>query len=167
MGYKGTLEEVIAQFCAENWGVSKGETTAMRFKNEIEWFRGMVREYAEVFNKTPDEMVAELEAKRNYSWPNYYQPANFPSLKDVKSNPYFVGQFATTKDFADYAKANLAGFKCPNCGNVGRDPEQCEHRKAQDGVCDWCAGGLFQSEWFVIIPSVGYSRIPIFEPVKK
>ena len=167
MGYTGTLEEIIEQFCAENWGMTKGETTAMRFKGEIEWFRGMVREYAEVFGKTPDEMAAELEAQRDYSWPNYYQPAHFPSLKDAKNSPYFVGRFATPKDFEAYVKENIVGYRCPNCGNIGRDPQRCEHRKAEDGVCDWCAYGLFESQWFILIPSIRYAKIPIFEPVLK
>jgi len=167
MGYKGTVEEVIAQFCAETgWGFH-GETTAMRFKKEIEWFRGMVKEYADFFGKTQDEMVAELEEKRSYSWPNYYQPVNFPSLEGIKSNPYFVGLFATEADFANHARANWIGFKCPKCGNIGSDPERCEHRKENDGICDWCAGGLFTSEWFIIVPSISYARIPIFQPVKK
>ena len=71
MGYKGSLEEVIKQFCDENWGMSPGETTASRFAKELEWFRGMLKEYAEFFGKTEDEMVAEMEEKRDYSWPNY------------------------------------------------------------------------------------------------
>ena len=167
MGYKGNLEEVIKQFCDEKWRMSPGETTASRFAKELEWFRGMVKEYAEFFGKTEDEMVAEMEEKRNYSWPNYYQPANFPSLKSVKDDPHFVGLFNTPEDFNEHAKANFIGFRCPKCGNIGKDAQACEHRRAGDGVCDWCANGLFTSAWFVIIPSIGYNKIHIFEPVKK
>ena len=167
MGYKGTLEEVIKQFCDEKWGMSPGETTASRFAKELEWFRGMVKEYAEFFGKTEDEMVAEMEEKRDYSWPNYYQPANFPSLKGLKDNPHFVGLFKTRDDFAKHCNENYVGFRCPKCGNVGRDPQACEHRKAGDGVCDWCATGLFTSEWFIMIPELGYNKIHIFEPVGK
>ena len=167
MGYKGTVEEVIKQFCEEKWGMSPNETTEMRFKDEIEWFRGMVKEYAEFFGKTPDEMVAEFEAKRDYSWPNFYRPANFPFLKDIKNNPHFVGLFDTPEDFKKHSKENWIGFRCPKCCTIGNNPQECKHREVHDGVCDWCAEGLFQSAWFVIIPSIKYSRIPIFEPVKK
>ena len=48
MGYKGSLEEVIKQFCDEKWGMSHGETTASRFAKGLEWVRGMVKEYAEI-----------------------------------------------------------------------------------------------------------------------
>ena len=55
-----------------------------------------------------------------------------------------------------------ASTKEPLAGAVA-----CEHRKAGDGVCDWCATGLFSSEWFIMIPEFGYNKIHIFEPVRK
>ena len=166
--YTGTVEEIIQQFCEkENWGMSPNETTATRFAKELDWLREMVKEYAEFFGMTPDEMIAEFESKRDYSFPNYYQPANFPSLKRYKEDPYFVGVFATPEDFKRHAVENWIGFKCPNCGSIGNDPTQCKHRAANDRKCDWCASGLFQSEWFIIVRSIRYSRIPIFEPVAK
>lgn len=87
--------------------------TSLRWGNEInmakrmcEYITTMVPEYAKVFSKTNDEMLALFETDRDYSAPNYYQKANQPSLENVviyKSKDEF------------YEKHPDKKYICPKC----------------------------------------------------
>lgn len=135
-----------------------------RFDRNLEWLEETVKRYAEKIGVTPDECAALLDAGRNCWWPNYYNESNFPPL-DSKN---FLGYFESPDAAGAYAREHWCGFRCPKCGNIGNSPTECAHRIADDGICDWCAFGLFTSPFVVLVRNddrivVGH----IFEPVLK
>ena len=135
-----------------------------RFDRNLEWLEATVRRYAEKIGVTPDECTALLEAGRDCWWPNYYQEANFPYFDDK----HFVGYFASPDASSAFAREHWRGFRCPKCGNVGKSPTECDHRIKGDGVCDWCAFGLFQSPFVILVRDNGRIVVGhIFEPVPK
>jgi hypothetical protein len=157
------LQELLEKFRSDKgWNTENGNGSH-RFDKELLWIESMFNDYAEKLNMPLDEVVDTIEGKRTYSWPNYYQPANFPTFD---SNG-LIGIFDTFDAFQKHAKANYAGFKCGKCGNVGSHPQSCIHRLEKDGICDWTAYGLFKSGFSVIIREDGLKAIPVFEPVIK
>ncbi|MFA5378469.1 MAG: hypothetical protein WC455_22130 [Dehalococcoidia bacterium] len=157
------LQELLAKFRNDpDWNTENRDGTH-RFDKEVLWIESMFKDYAEKLNMPLDKVVDLIEGKRTYSWPNYYQPANFPAF-DSKG---LVGVFETFDSFKQHAKANYKGFKCGACGNVGSHPQECIHRIEKDGKCDWTAYGLFKSGYSVIILEDGLKAISIFEPVMK
>lgn len=134
-----------------------------RFDKKIAWIETMIRDYAEKFNMSTDEVTEIMERERTYSWPNYYQEANFPSL----DSDCIIGIYETMDDFHEKGMAAWKGFKCPKCGDITPYPQECIHRKQKDGKCDWCAYGFLKSNRGIIIKSEGLELIPIFEPVEK
>jgi hypothetical protein len=155
------LQELLEKFRNDkNWNTEYKDGTH-RFDKELLWIESMVKDYAEKLQLTTNRVVELVENKRDYSWPNYYQPANFPPLDSNN----LVGVFETFEGFKNHAHENYKGFKCGRCGDVGSNPQECEHRINKDGKCDWTAYGLFKSETAVIILEDGLKAIPIFEPV--
>lgn len=144
----------------ENRNTVKADGTH-RFDKKIAWIETMVKDYAEKLNMTTDEVVDLMEGKRDYSWPNYYQPANFPGIE----SDALYGIYDTFAEFRDKAKKQWAGFKCPKCGTVSLNPQECVHRRKNALKCDWCAYGLFRSGKGIIVKEAGLEMIPIFEPV--
>lgn len=156
------LNQLIQKFEQdESWNTENLDGTH-RFDNELQWLARTVREYAEYFKLSVDDVVEIMEKNRTYSWPNYYQPSNFPS---VSSFGELAGVFRTYEEFQEYTKQHWKGFRCPVCGSIGDHPQECVHRIRQDGQCDWCAYGLFQSGTKVMVLESGFKAIPIFEPV--
>lgn len=157
----GKLEELIKKFeNDESWN-TKREDGSHRFDEKIAWIKNMVKDYAEKLNLTTDRVVEIMERKRDYSWPNYYQSSNFPGI----DSDNVIGVFETVEAFRAHASKNWKGFKCPKCGEISNNPQECAHRVNKDGKCDWSACGLFQSPKGIIILEKGISLIPIFEPV--
>lgn len=157
------LQELIEEFTNDkDWNRLNKDGTH-RFDKEIAWIETMIKEYAEKLNFTIDKTVEMMEAKRTYSWPNYYQEANFPKLdgKDI------VGIFDTFEAYRNHAEKHYKGFKCSACGTIGSHPQLCIHRLNKDGKCDWTSYGLFSSGIYVVILESGIKPIPIFEPVPK
>lgn len=134
-----------------------------RFDKKIAWIEEMIKSYAKTLNMTTDEVVDLMEKGRDYSWPNYYQEANFHPLDDKT----ILGVFKTFKDFRVHSKEHWQGYRCPKCGTISQHPQECLHRQENDGVCDWCAYGLFCPDKSVIILESGLKAIPIFDPVPK
>jgi len=157
------LEQLLEKFTNDTSWNTVRPNGSHRFDKEIEWIGRMVREYAEALGMTTDEVVDIMEKGRDYSWPNYYQPCNFPPL----DKDHIIGIFKTFEEFRNHSKEHWIGFRCPKCGNVGRHPQECDHRTAKDGVCDWCSYGLFTGPVRVVILEDGLKSIPIFEPVQK
>lgn len=156
------LDELIEKFKKdENWN-TKNRDGSYRFEKEIEWIGKMINEYAEFFKMPVDDVVEIMEKNRTYSWPNYYQKANFPDVSDFEE---LVGVYKTFEEFHEYAKQHWKGFKCPICGTIGWHAQECVHRIKKDGKCDWCSYGLFKSSTRVVILENGFEAIPIFEPV--
>lgn len=157
------LNALIEQFRNDHAWNTPNKDGSHRFDKEIAWIEEMIRNYAEKLNMTTDEVVDIMEKGRDYSWPNYYQPCNFPPL-DSKN---LIAVFKTFEDFRNHATQHWQGFRCPKCGTISTHPMLCKHRLDKDGVCDWCSDGLFRSDKGVIILENGLKAIPIFEPVPK
>lgn len=159
-----TLDEVLKQFREDKSWNTENKDGSHRFDKEIAWIEEMVKEYAEYFKMPADEVISIMESQRTYSWPNYYQKANFPS---VSSFGDLVGIYKTFDDFRKYALEHWEGFRCPSCGDISPSPQECIHRINKDGKCDWCSYGLFESSERVIILESGFKAIPIFKPINK
>ena len=147
-----TLQEVLLKFTNDTSWNTNG-----RFTKEIKWIEDKVNEYALTFNKTPDEIITQMEKERDISWPNYYQEANFPSVTNDK---ILIGVFNTVQEF--YAKHNK--FVCPQCKTETPDPQNCIYRETNPKKCNWCSYGLFSGPKRVIILETGFKAIPIFKP---
>lgn len=157
------LQSLLGRFRSDkNWN-TEGRNGRHRFDDKIAWIEKMVMEYASALGKSTDEIVDLMEKGRDYSWPNYYQKANFPGI----DSDSLYGIFDTAEDFKKSANEKWKGFRCPRCGDITSHPQECVHRITEDGKCDWCAYGLFRSGKGVIILERGIDLIPIFEPVPK
>ena len=157
------LQELMRIFYNdENWntGIPNGPR---RFDTKIKWIEEMVKTYSEKLGIPVNQMVEKMEAARDFSWPNYYQEANFPDIGDDN----IIGIFNNDEEFQDFCKANYKGFQCPACKNISWDPQECEHRVKKDGICDWTSMGLFGTGYFVIIQKHRVRPISIFPPVLK
>lgn len=158
------LKDVLQGFREDkSWNTENADGT-YRFDEKLQWLEKTVKEYAEFFHLSEDEIITKMEDKRKYSWPNYYQEANFP---DVSSFGELVGIYKSIEEFNNYSKEHFAGFRCPKCGNIGSNPQECEHRIDNDKVCDWAAYGFFKPKDGIIVLEHGFQKIPIFEPVIK
>ncbi len=92
--------------------------------------------YAEKLGYDPVSVFEALEKKRTYSYPNYYQYANFPKLDDVKV-------FKTRKHLMDAVQSEK-GFRCPSCSGVSKNPYECDTglKMSDSKTCDWKAYGF-------------------------
>lgn len=134
-----------------------------RFDKELEWLETMVKSYAQKLGLSTDRVVEIMEKNRTYSWPNYYQPSNFPGLDSED----LIGVFDTYEAFYEHARKHWKGFICPKCGTISTHPQLCIHRLEKDGKCGWCSYGFFKSSACVIILENGLEAIPIFKPALK
>lgn len=152
------LDELIEKFENDSdWNAANADGRR-RFDKKLKWLRDMVLQYAGKLSIPVDDVVDNFEKNRDYSWPNYYQEANFPNFEKVES----ITVYETLDDFNQKNKH----FRCPKCGNIGSNPVNCEHRIKKDGKCDWTAGGLFEiGLHHVVIKDRGLVPIGIFEPV--
>lgn len=157
------LQELINTFKNDERWNTVNRDGSRRFDKEIAWIESMVRDYADKLKMPVDRVVELTEARRDYSWPNYYQPANFPPI----DSDNIFGVFETAEAFKEHIQQNYKGFKCPRCGNVGNNPQECDHRIAKDGVCDWTSYGLCKTGISVIILAAGVTPIPFFAPEPK
>lgn len=93
--------------------------------------------YGEALGYSAIEVFKALEKWRDYSYPNYYQWANFPRLDEVIV-------FKNSDEMLDKVKPHL-GFRCPNCEGKTKSPYVCDSGKKvdDDKTCDWKVYGLF------------------------
>ena len=157
------LHELLEKFRSdETWNTPNHDGT-QRFDKKLIWLENMIMDYSKKLNIPIDDVVRQMESKRTYSWPNYYQEANFPVLDSEN----LIGVFKTFDEFNAVAKEKYRGFLCPKCGSIGEHPQECWHRVAGDGKCDWCSYGLISSSVRIIVLESGFKAIPIFEPILK
>ncbi len=157
----GKLQELLDKFRNDkSWNTENHDGTH-RFDKKILWIESMIKDYAAKLNLPVDRVVKLMEGKREYSWPNYYQPANFPPL----DSDSLIGVFDTFDDFKSHALKHYKGYRCGLCGEIGEHPQECMHRIKKDGKCDWTSYGLFRSETSIIILENGLNAISIFKPV--
>lgn len=151
------LETLIQKFTNDKSWNTEEQNGSRRFDSKIEWIEKMFMSYSQKFKINLDDLVDDFESKRTYSWPNYYQKCNFPDIVDIPDNLIF-------EDIEDF-KSKKMKFKCPNCHNIFTDPQECEHRIKEDGICDWAAYGLLKSPHVVIIKSHSLIPVTVLEPV--
>ena len=153
------LNDLIEQFENDKMWNTLENNGGRRFDKKLIWLKEMIEQYSKKLNMSIDEVVDSFEANRTYSWPNYYQEANFPNLDKVDD----ITIYETLDDF----KRENKKFKCPSCGNVYIHPAQCEHRIKEDGVCNWTAGGFFNiGLHYVVIKEKSLVPMGIFQPVR-
>lgn len=159
-----TLTKVLDKFKNDTSWNTENKDGSHRFDDKLKWLEETVMEYADYFHISADEVITIMESKRTYSWPNYYQEANFKSVSEFDN---LIGIYKTFDEFNNYAKEHWEGFKCPACGDIGSHPQICIHRLKKDNKCDWVADGLFRAKDGIIVLENNFETIPIFEPVKK
>lgn len=152
-----TVDGLIEKFRNDNTWNTPNADGSRRFDKKLSWMRSMFEAYAKYLEMAPDEAAGLIEAERgDYSWPNYYQEANFP----IPESRFFVGAFENKDGFKRFAAESLEGFRCPKCGRITGNPCYCEK-------CGSKAYGFLRSGYVVIIKELGYMPISIFEPVYK
>lgn len=157
----GKLDELLDTLRNDNNWNTQNKDGTHRFDKEIIWIESMIKDYAEKLKMPVDRIVEIMEKNRDYSWPNYYQPCNFPGIESDS----LIGVFSTFEDYKKHSDEKYTGYKCGKCGTVGSHPQECEHRIKKDGKCDWTSYGLFKSGTGIIVIEAGLKTIPIFEPV--
>lgn len=98
------------------------------FVNEI---KEICIHYADRLGYEPVDVFNALEGKRTYSYPNYYQWANFPKLDTVKI-------FKNLRKLKNTIQPEK-GFRCPACQGISKDPYTCDNNKR----CGWTSSSLF------------------------
>jgi hypothetical protein len=103
----------------------------------LSFINTMLADYSDTLGISELDLLRALETRRDYYAPNFYQAANFPSLRGVRI-------------FADLAelKATIPSrrYRCPACAGVSTDPYTCNSGVVRDGkTCDWKAYGLFHT----------------------
>lgn len=95
--------------------------------------------YSEKLGYDPLEIFTALESRRDYSYPNYYQWANFPKLDNVTI-------FKNKQEMRNIIKPQ-DGFRCPVCKGVSKDPYECDTNIKVSGnkPCDWKSYGLLRT----------------------
>ena len=94
--------------------------------------------YAKHLNLDSVDVFSALEKKRSYSYPNYYQWANFPKLDSVRI-------FENETELKEAIKPKQ-GFRCPHCNGKSKSPYVCDTEIEKGGKpCDWKSYGLFHT----------------------
>ena len=119
----------------QSWGGGQGKERADTLE---QFLRAMLTEYAAVLGFSEDEILTKLEEGRNYAAVNYYQAANFPSLKGVDI-------YETAEQLRDRLPSGQ--FVCPYCKGISTHPTTCNSGliMANDLPCDWKAWGLLRT----------------------
>ena len=163
---EATIEKLKDQ-ARKCWGGSAGEKLAQDHET---FLRGILADYSKNLGLPEADILAALEARRNYSAVNYYQAANFPLLEGIKV-------FETQAELR--AAIPLMKFRCPACEGISTDPYTCNSGEIKSGkVCDWKAWGLFRTvgkgfrftikEGFLERPKVDEIFMPVdFEKVNR
>ena len=130
------IDEIIEKLkeqARESWTGETGEERADRL--EV-FLRAMLKEYSAVLGFSEIDIFTKLEERRDYSAINYYQLANFPSLKDVRV-------YDTVEQLRNDFQSGK--FVCPNCKKLSTDCTACDSGLImKDGTpCSWKAWGLF------------------------
>ena len=130
---KKVIMDKLKKEARESWSGKEG---IMRSKTLATFLSETIKEYSKYLGLSQKKILNALEEQRNYSAINYYQRANFPSIKNVTV-------FNTAKD----VKKNIPTkkFRCPACKEVSTDASICNSGKkiGKNKICDWKSYGLF------------------------
>lgn len=127
-----TLEDIIEKLkksARDSWSGETGEKRA----SDLELFiTKTLNEYSEVLGLSKLEILKAIESKRNYSAINYYQEANFPTIKGIMF-------FETQQDLLSAIPSKK--FRCPSCNEVSTNPYECNAGKD----CNWVSYGFLRT----------------------
>lgn len=136
-----TYEEVLEE-AYNSW--TPGSDIAQERRDTLKKFLDQrTEEYANHFKISKEEVFQRMEKRRNYSANNYYQSANFPSIKDISMT------FETEQDMQSFFSTNKT--TCPACKGISDNPLVCTSGiKKRGKVCDWKSFGLLQSPFTIM-----------------
>lgn len=113
------------------------------YRGKMQWVLDRAQHYADATGLTQEEILDAWEEQRGYWYMNWYQECNQPEIGDGT-----VRVFDTNKDVRE--SIGKPAFRCPWCGGVSTDPQQCDTgslvkniKDGEDGPCNWKAYGLF------------------------
>lgn len=107
------------------------------FASKMAWAVDRAKHYAEKTGLSAADILNSWEKSRDYWYMNYYQDANLPLIEGES-----VRVFDTVEELSKSISG--AGFRCPACDGVSRDPYACDTGIKKKGkVCDWKVYGLF------------------------
>ncbi|UTM60448.1 hypothetical protein L4174_023990 (plasmid) [Photobacterium sp. CCB-ST2H9] len=128
------LEKSVREMAAANPGWGEDE----RVEGFIRQTIGICEHYASEMDLNPIDVFQALEKKRNISYPNYYNEANFPKLTDV-----LVFQ---DKEAMKVKLRPADGFICPSCERVSSNPYDCNAAATDpETPCEWKSYGFFRT----------------------
>ena len=118
------------------------------------WALDRAAYYAEKLGTTVEAVMEAWETDRSYWYMNYYQDSNQPLIEGDD-----VRVFDTPEDFR---KAVTKEFRCPRCGKVSTDPQECTQTD-----CDWKAYGLLRTlgKGVTVLSRNPIAKVHIFMPV--
>lgn len=118
----------LAQKAFDTWGGNIGKEREQSVRKLIETF---LPNWSEKLGFSQLEILKSIEKNRQVNSVNHYQESNFPLLNEV-------AVYETLNDFKKMHKHQ--GFRCPSCGNVSTNPQECDHNPAE---CNWKSYGFF------------------------
>lgn len=128
-------DDIIAKLADEARSEWKGQIGESRAVELTAFLAKMLANYSQVLGLSEDEIMAAIEARRDYSAVNFYQEAKFPKLDDVTL-------FESAEEVRD--RYSSGKYRCPSCSGVSTDPYVCNAAPAAGKEqCDWKSYGLF------------------------
>ncbi len=105
---------------------------------KLAWALERAKHYAEKTGLTDVDILDSWEKSRTYWYMNYYQDCNQPMIEE--------GGRVRVFDRLDDLRTAIgkAGFRCPACDGVSKDPYTCNSGEKMEGggPCDWKVYGL-------------------------
>lgn len=109
---------------------------------KMAWVLERAKHYAEKTGMDAADILDAWEKERRYWYMNYYQDCNQPKIESDG-----VRVFDTKQDL--WNSVGDAGFRCPLCEGISKDPYECRSGKivekikdGRDGPCNWKVYGL-------------------------
>lgn len=124
-----SIIEKIKQNARDSWSGPTGEERAATVELFI---TKLLDEYHSKLGLSKLSILKAIEEKRNYMVSNYYQEANFPSLKNVML-------FETLQDLLSAIPSKK--FRCPSCNAISTNPYECN----AGNDCNWVSYGFLRT----------------------
>ena len=141
--YDGRACKNYSEGCAEK--MRQYEKTGVLCEHKCEycdkfkWVIDRAKHYAEKTGLSVKEILGGWEEDRDYWFLNYYKEYNQPEIKGTTRVVESVEAFK--KEVWD------KGFRCPVCGGISTDPEECNAGLPMKSgkKCNWKSYGLVSS----------------------
>lgn len=134
-GYK-KLKAAVEEDC--HGDEKHGRAHFHDYRAKLAWALERAQHYAEKTGLEAADILDAWEKGRTYWYMNYYQDCHQPKIEGES-----VRVFDTLVDMRK--SIGTAGFRCPACDGVSKDPYACDSGKEMEKgkVCDWKVYGLF------------------------